>query len=129
MSQYIKGLNVGGEILNFSLNPESIGQTNTAYQSDVGYNGAAFNIGTNAAAIGGFYVFTYGNCMVTFPVYGVTSGTEYKVAAALVNSGGSYSVKVLTYKYVSSSGMLYIYQKENYIPTGYGSALFRIKLG
>ena len=107
------------------MTPTAVGQGQT--KSNVnGYTGATFTIGTSG--YGGLYIFTYGNCMILLPIYGLTANTEYKVAASLVNSYGSYSCKVLTYRYVSSSGTLQIYQKENYIPTGYGCALFKVKL-
>ena len=107
------------------MTPTAVGQGQT--KSNVnGYNGATFTIGTSG--YNGIYIFTYGNCFVFLPIYGITANKEYKIAASLVNSAGSYTCKVLTYRYVSSSGTLQIYQKENYIPTGYGCALFKVKL-
>jgi hypothetical protein len=76
----------------------------------------------------GIYVFTYGNCMISLVAYGLTSETEYKTSACLVDGSGNYKVKVLTYKYVSALGKMYIYSKENYMPQGWGAALYKIKL-
>lgn len=105
------------------LTPTAVGQTQTVANVN-GYNGASFNIGT--LGFFGLYIFTYGNCMVLLPVYNLTAGTEYKVTAVLVNSAGSYASKVLTYRFYR--GFLAIYNKENYIPTGYGCALFKVAL-
>lgn len=106
------------------LTPSAVG-TGTLTKANVnGYNGAQFTIGDN----NGLYFFTYGNCSVMIPVYGLVAGTEYKIASAL-NGGGQagYQVKVLTYR-LTSGGDLQIYQKENFIPTGYTAYLMRIKL-
>jgi len=107
-----------------ALTPGLVGTATTASNIN-GYNGAYFNIGTTNN--GGLYIFTYGNCMVLLPVYGLTVGSEYKVSACLVSASGSYENRVLTYR-VTSSGNLQIYQKQNFIPTNYMSYLFKVKL-
>ena len=76
--------------------------------------------------INGLYIFTYANCMVMLPIYNPVEDTEYKVAACLCNSEGSYQVKVLTY--LIEDNFIFIYNKENYIPTGYTAYLSKIKL-
>ena len=99
------------------------GQTTSGINN---YNGASFNLGLKTLNYNGLYIFTYGNCMILLPVYNLTDGTEYKVSAALVGGGGSYTSKVLTYRL--NGRYLQIYNKENYIPTGYGCALFKVAL-
>lgn len=105
------------------LTPHAVGSATTSANVN-GYNGAQFSIGDN----NGLYFFTYGKCSVMIPVYGLVAGTEYKIASAL-NGGGQagYQVKVLTYR-LTGDGDLQIYQKENFIPTGYTAYLMRIKL-
>lgn len=105
------------------LTPNAVGSATTSANVN-GYNGAQFTIGDN----NGLYFFTYGNCSVMIPVYGLVAGTEYKIASAL-NGGGQagFQVKVLTYR-LTGDGDLQIYQKENFIPTGYTAYLMRIKL-
>lgn len=107
------------------LTPTAVGTGQTAANVN-GYNGALFSLGLKTINFNGLYIFTYGNCMVLLPVYNLTDGTEYKVSAALVNSGGSYATKVLTYRI--NGRYLQVYNKENYIPTGYGCALFKVTL-
>lgn len=106
------------------LKPTLIGQTLIA--DNAGYNTAVFDINVND--MNGIYVFTYGNCMIPLVAYGLTSETEYKTSACLVDGSGNYKVKVLTYKYASALGKMYIYSKENYMPQGWGAALYKIKL-
>ncbi len=113
------------------LTPTLVGQTLTTSGIN-GYNGISIGVGLRVlpSDVKGLFIFTYGNCMVLLPIYGLTENTEYKVAAALVNSGGSYATKVLTYRLtlVGKTATLQIYNKENYIPTGYGAAVYKIPL-
>jgi len=112
--------------INSAMTPTAVGQTTTTYISAIGYNGAEFTIGTTG--IGGLYIFTYGYCMILLPIYSLSSGVDYKVSAAILDSYGSYNTQVLTYRWDSSSGKLRIFQKNNTIPTGYGAYLFKVKL-
>lgn len=106
------------------LTPSAIGITTTSSNVN-GYNGAEFPVG---ASPDGLYVFTYGNCMVLLPVAGLVAGTEYKTASVLVGSGDAgFQLKVLTYRLTSENG-LQIYQKENFIPTGWTAYLTKIAL-
>ena len=96
------------------------------------YNGVAYKIASSVSEnYKGFYVFTYANCMVTIPVYNLQLDREYKVAACLCNSSGSYQVKVLTY-YITVNALgdvyLVIYNKENFIPVDWTTYLLKIAL-
>ena len=112
-----------------ALTPTAVGQATTASNiGSTGYKGAEFTIGTTLANIGGLYIFTYGYCMILLPIYGISTGVEYKVAAAILDEYGSYSNLILTYKWNQSTGKLYVYNKNNKIPTGYTAYLFKVKL-
>ena len=112
-----------------AMTPTAVGQATTASNiGSTGFKGAEFTIGTTLANIGGLYIFTYGYCMILLPIYGISSGVEYKVAAAILDEYGSYSNLILTYKWNQSNGKLYVYNKNNKIPTGYGAYLFKVKL-
>ena len=111
-------------VSNASLTPELIGSSLIVSNIVDQFKGVSFNVNLND--YNGYYFFTYGNCMMSVPIYNLTEGTEYKVAGAMVDINGQYGVKLLTYKY--QSGVLYFYQKENYMPLGYTAYLFKIKL-
>ena len=90
---------------------------------DSNYYGAQFTIGSD---YNGLYIFTYANCMILLSCYNMTDNTKYKTCACLMDQDGSYSNKILTYKKLENT--LYIYNKENIIPSGYTAYLFRVKL-
>ena len=110
-----------------NLTSKLVGSTTTTTLAIEGtnYKGAIFDIDQNDYA--GMYTFTYGNCMVILPIKNLTANTSYKIAATLVDSGGNYTVIVLTYR-TNGSGKLYIYDKTNYMATGYTAYLFRVKI-
>jgi len=109
------------------LTPTTIG----TFVSELGVGGTEFKGFTfelDSEDYNGLYMFTYGNTMILLPVYNLVNGTEYKVSAAILNGEGGYVSRILTYRFNSTNGELYIYQKENLIPIGYTGYLFRIKL-
>lgn len=110
-----------------SMTSKYIGSTTTNLLSieSNNYKGAVFDIDQNDYA--GIYTFTYGNCMVVLPIKNLTANTSYKIAATLVDGNGNYATKILTYR-TNGSGKLYIYDKTNYMATGYTAYLFKVKI-
>lgn len=107
------------------LTPILIGSTKIiANLAGGNFSGVQFNLTNN---YDGIYIFTYGRAMTFIPIYQLEVGYEYKVSAALCNSGGEYKNKILTYK-LTSENKLQIYQKENYMPVDWTVYLFKIKL-
>ena len=104
-----------------ALTPSAIGMSQTKVVDS--YTGATFTIGSDYQ---GIYIFTYGNCMIPLILYGMQESVDYKTSAALLNSQGSYQVKVLTYRKEGTT--LKIFNKESFIPTGYIAYLFKVKL-
>lgn len=105
------------------LKPVLVENVKIANYESLSKNAAVFNVGTN---IKGVYMFTYGYCMVLIPIYNPTENTVYRIASAIVDSGGNYSVKILSYFY--SSGKIVIFNNENLLPANWDAYLFRIKL-
>lgn len=104
-----------------ALTPSATGMSQT--KAIDSYTGATFTIGSDYQ---GIYIFTYGNCMIPLILYGMQESVDYKTSAALLNSLGSYQVKVLTYRKEGTT--LKIFNKESFIPTGYVAYLFKVKL-
>lgn len=110
-----------------SLTPTLVGTGKIVANVIDEYNGVAISIPDLSETGNGIYLFTYAYCMIFLPVYGFEPNRDYKIAATLCDINGSYKVKVLTYR-CGEDNKLYIYQKENYMPVGFDTYLFKIKL-
>lgn len=94
---------------------------------DQDYSGFIFD---TTSDYNGFYVLTYGYTINIISIYGLSLNTSYKTTATVKKSDGYFTTCVLSYGITQegSTYHLHFYQKQNLIPTGYGGALYKIKL-